>query len=244
MLQHAELVEDAAQGPHIGLPVVGLASADLGAHVIRRPYDGHSSLRRTLQYPGDAKVAELDLGTATCEEDVGGLQVPVQHLLGVDVLKREAELHEPSHDLIFGEVVARLCLLLDGLSQVARITILHDDHQGVRTLDEEAVPVCDDVGVAKGLEEEDLLVRQVLVMLVQCSQRDALGDEGLVCGGLPDQLRAGVLPPPNVLDPLQPKTREVDLSCRLSHLTERASALLALPVEMLRPRALHQKNLA
>jgi hypothetical protein len=93
----AELVKDAAEGPHIafllmmrhgrgGHAVVGSALAELWGEVVRRAHHRLSARARVEQL-GNAKVADLD-DVVSVEEDVEGFEVAVEDLLRVDVSAR------------------------------------------------------------------------------------------------------------------------------------------------------------
>jgi len=60
MLQSAHLIEQAADRPDIRLGVVAFVFENLGTHVVRSAREGRGHVHRSLQYPRDAKVADLD----------------------------------------------------------------------------------------------------------------------------------------------------------------------------------------
>mmetsp|Transcript_48516 Transcript_48516/g.135605 ORF Transcript_48516/g.135605 Transcript_48516/m.135605 type:complete len:213 (+) Transcript_48516:411-1049(+) len=109
------------------------------------------------------------------------------------------------------------CLVLDGLPQVAPVAIFHDNDQSVRALDEEAVSVAYDVGVRQSLQKEYLLMSEVLVVLIQSHQGDALCHVSGARGCLAHQLCAGVLTPADVLNALETEARQVNVARRFGH---------------------------
>ncbi len=112
MLERAELVQHAAQSPHVGLEGVGAVLANFGAvrgqslaglpHVVRSADHSLGSSIGVLQDPRNTEVSQLD-GIVAGEENVGALDVAVEHLAAVDVLEGEADLDEPVEDLVLGE---------------------------------------------------------------------------------------------------------------------------------------------
>jgi hypothetical protein len=75
-------------------------------------------------------------------------EVPMQHPLGVHVFQREADLHEPEHDLVLAErLVSGLRTLLDPPIHVALFRKLHYNLEDPRL--KEALVVPDDVRVVQ-----------------------------------------------------------------------------------------------
>ncbi len=60
MLQSAHLIEQTSNRPDVRLGVVAFVFEDLGAHVVGSAREGRGHVHRSLQYPRDAKVADLD----------------------------------------------------------------------------------------------------------------------------------------------------------------------------------------
>ena len=124
--QRDNLVKRTAHRPHVRLGVVAHSLHHLRSHVERRP---HSRLRHVLgelEDAGDAEVAHLDvpLLRVRCgeradlvEKQVLRLDVAVDHLLGVEVVKDERCLQEPFEHLLGGKRSASL--LFDSLVHVA-----------------------------------------------------------------------------------------------------------------------------
>lgn len=128
----AHLIEQHAKRPDIGLKLVWLLGEELWRHVVRRTVLSDQQVPGVLDHGGDAEVA--DLGVAILlEEDVLGLDVPVDYLTVVTVLQAEADLREPVEDLVLGEVIdlagllVLLALGLNLLCEVAAVAVLHDD---------------------------------------------------------------------------------------------------------------------
>ena len=102
-LARAQLKEEAAERPHVGLVPVLLASVELRAHVEGR---AHTRGRQALvHHLGDAKVAELE-ESRRGDEDVLRLEVAVQDAALVHVVQRERQLHQPLQDLLLRERLA------------------------------------------------------------------------------------------------------------------------------------------
>ena len=95
----AHFVQDTAEGPDVGLCVVGNVLADLWAHVIWASDAGALDVTRVLELCGNAKVAHLD-EVVLCEKDVCCLEIPVQDALGMDVSQGKHNLAKPLHDLL------------------------------------------------------------------------------------------------------------------------------------------------
>ena len=71
-------------GP-VYLVVVGFVGEELRAHVVRRSDQGAGHVVLVLQDPGDAQVSHLD-DVGLGQEDVLGLQVPVEDVLLMQIL--------------------------------------------------------------------------------------------------------------------------------------------------------------
>ena len=69
MLEGAELVEDAAEGPDVALVVVGLLLAELGREVVGGADDGVGEVLGLVEHLGDAEVGTpYYLSPELCEE--------------------------------------------------------------------------------------------------------------------------------------------------------------------------------
>lgn len=86
VLVGAQLVQDAAEGPDVGLGAVGLLLADLRGEIVWGADHRHGKLGSVLLLLGDPQVPNLD-GVGLAHEEVDGLDVPVQDLAGMQVLQ-------------------------------------------------------------------------------------------------------------------------------------------------------------
>lgn len=145
-----------AQAPDVRLRVVPGLTNDLRRHPERRA--DKRVPERVAERRGDAKVGELD-AAGGAEEDVGGLDVAVDHALAVQVVERQQELAADNGNVGLGEDT--------GLEQVetgAAGEVLHDDPQLV-ALDERAIVARDILRIALGkvgnllLDLGDVVVR-------------------------------------------------------------------------------------
>lgn len=95
------LEEDDADGPEVDAEVVGLGPGELRCQVVGRADKGLGQLAG-LELLGEAKVAYLESGEREIgvrEHEVGGLEVAVEDVVGVQVAEAVAELPgEPLHD--------------------------------------------------------------------------------------------------------------------------------------------------
>mmetsp|Transcript_134984 Transcript_134984/g.305534 ORF Transcript_134984/g.305534 Transcript_134984/m.305534 type:complete len:253 (-) Transcript_134984:515-1273(-) len=71
MLQHAELVQHASQGPDVRLEGVWAVFADLWRHVVRRAHHRYRLHHRSLQNSGDPKIPHFHNRSLVGEEDIG-----------------------------------------------------------------------------------------------------------------------------------------------------------------------------
>mmetsp|Transcript_72740 Transcript_72740/g.194112 ORF Transcript_72740/g.194112 Transcript_72740/m.194112 type:complete len:301 (+) Transcript_72740:746-1648(+) len=113
VLQHAEFVQHASQRPDVRLESVRPVFTNLGRHVVRRPHHGHRLHHRALQDARYPEIPDFHDGSSVGQEDVRGLQIPVQHPLAMHVVQGLHQLDEPAHDRGFGEMLATLLHRLD-----------------------------------------------------------------------------------------------------------------------------------
>ena len=168
----AKLVEHDAHRPHIGLVAVGLGLDDLGGQVVGRPHHCAGLLDGVTQHLGDAEVADLD-DALLGQEDVGSLDVSVDDLAIVDVLHSQAHLGKPIKDLILAEGLP--ALLLDFLTNVASVSVIHDDAQ-LTALGLEGLDKLYDVGVLEMLDDLGLLESLPALVLTHSADVDHLHD--------------------------------------------------------------------
>ena len=127
-LECTELVQDAAEGPHVARAAVALAIDELGREVERRAHARVRHAERLVEHSRDAKVAQPHLASRG-QEDVLRLQVAVQHAAGVGVAQCEPEHGHPLEDRRLGERRSQLLLLVDGQSKVAAVSKVHEQEQ-------------------------------------------------------------------------------------------------------------------
>ena len=94
-LESAHLVQDAAEAPHVRLVVVRLPPADLGREVVRGPDGRSGQVQRVAQRFGNPEISDFD-EVLRRYKYVLRLQVSVQNILLVNVLKPEHHLNEPT----------------------------------------------------------------------------------------------------------------------------------------------------
>lgn len=155
-LQSAKLVQHTAERPHVRFVVVRFAAALLGREVVRSAVPRVERAAGAVDARGEAEVAEFD-DAAVGDEEVARLHVAVYDLPVVDVLQREAHLHEPVDDRLFAEALLAEALRGYPLRKVAAASILH---QNVETGAADNVrDVADDVVVVELTEYLNLLRR-------------------------------------------------------------------------------------
>mmetsp|Transcript_53044 Transcript_53044/g.168305 ORF Transcript_53044/g.168305 Transcript_53044/m.168305 type:complete len:241 (-) Transcript_53044:439-1161(-) len=123
-----ELVEDAAEGPHVGLEPVRLVREDLRAHVVGRAHHAlrHLILLEDLCEP-EVPDENLPLGV---QEHVAALEVSVEHILLVHVLQSQEHLSGPLLEVLLGEVLHVAAAAAQLVSQVAPLgKYAHDAHR-------------------------------------------------------------------------------------------------------------------
>lgn len=136
MLLSAQLIQYAAEAPHVRFVVVALLIANLGRKIIRSAHRSLRLLESGLQNLGHTKITELHLqtdlavgGVQLVQEYVLALQISVQRLLVVHVLQSKQNLHEIKHYLILRHRNTRLLLVLNQLMDIATVSILHHNVQ-------------------------------------------------------------------------------------------------------------------
>ena len=198
-LQCAHLVEEHAQGPHIGLEAVREAFYYLGREVVWRANHGLGHVYRVAQDVGNAEVAQFDK-TLLGQEDVLRLDVSVQDLSVVHVFHAETDLGEPVEDLLFFEELA--FLLNYPLVQVSAICEVHHDAEVLvlafvhfaELYDVWVVQCCQDLRFFKALLTV-LLIHRLLRNLLNHTflQVWCLAKEALAKGAFPQQFELLVL---------------------------------------------------
>ena len=112
--------------------------------------------------------------------------VPVQHIVLVHVVDREGDLDEPVHDLVLLEELALGCR--DARSEVAPVTVRHDDAEVVLSICEEAVLIRDDVGVSQALHELHFTVTGLLFLGGHALEFDYFEDIGFRLGHVTNEV--------------------------------------------------------
>lgn len=124
--ERAHLINDTAQSPQVWWKAVRAVLADFRWQVIRCTDKGFG--RSVIQDFWNTEIADLQCLVA-CEENVGWLQVSVQHVLAVQCLHSEQELDEPIDHYLFVEKVA---LFLPVFQKGLQIAIFYKLKQYVR----------------------------------------------------------------------------------------------------------------
>jgi len=114
-LEGAHFVENNSERPDVAFEVVGPVLDDLRAEVVGRAHHRFQIFCCVLQHASNPKVSKF-YDVILGKEDILALQVPMEDLAIVDVLDCQANLGEPTEDLLLREVAA--LLLLDPLLQV------------------------------------------------------------------------------------------------------------------------------
>lgn len=156
--QSAHFIEDTAEHPGITLEIVRLAHADLWWEVEGCAEACIRQLNRVLKLLRDAKVTDFN-HVVFCDEDVLRLQIPMQHLVLVDVEKAEAELDEPVEDLTLWEALLVQLCLLDTFLKVTPLAVIHHDAHVVAI--DERVKVPYHVQMIQILQHLDLRTKRV-----------------------------------------------------------------------------------
>ncbi|KAM0859882.1 hypothetical protein ACQ4PT_046899 [Festuca glaucescens] len=166
-----ELHEDAPDGPDVdGRRVVGGVEQQLGGPVPPRDdvLRHHVALRRGAR---QAEVADLEVAVGV-EEQVAGLEVPVDHVRRVDVLEPAQQLVQEVLTVLLGEFLVRA----DDVVEVRVHELQRDVHvvEGLRDRRRDHVPEGDDVFVVEVPEQLDLPERALRIHVVVERVRDLL----------------------------------------------------------------------
>eukprot|EP00406_Dinophysis_acuminata_P041059 CAMPEP_0179360342 /NCGR_PEP_ID=MMETSP0797-20121207/79926_1 /TAXON_ID=47934 /ORGANISM="Dinophysis acuminata, Strain DAEP01" /LENGTH=154 /DNA_ID=CAMNT_0021075691 /DNA_START=322 /DNA_END=783 /DNA_ORIENTATION=+ len=106
------------------------------------------------------------------KKQILALQVPVQHVLVVNVLQRQRRLREPPQDLRFGQGLPCLSCPVHPLVEVSAVSIVHDD--GQRAVLRKAFAVANDVGVLEAGEHPHLVYGIAPLLFVHGAHVDGL----------------------------------------------------------------------
>ena len=181
------LVQHAAQRPHVDGLGVRQALAELRREIVRRADNGLGHLV-LLHVFGQPKVAQLDVEQprlrVALEEHVLRLEVAVEDAGRLDAVHGphgQRELGEEAHDRAERHLGAGLLALLHQVAQGARVSELHDNAELVEVLVQERVVVRDYVGVVAELGEllhdQDLALRLLLLLLGHLADVHLLDDK-------------------------------------------------------------------
>mmetsp|Transcript_26061 Transcript_26061/g.65694 ORF Transcript_26061/g.65694 Transcript_26061/m.65694 type:complete len:471 (-) Transcript_26061:1130-2542(-) len=181
--QRDHFVDDAAQGPHVGLGVVGHVPPHLGTGVVGRPRLRHAET--PLRHLGDVQIAQLDL-TLAAEEDVRALQVPVQNLQLVQSLQPVTHAKGAVPDVGLAEEGAHLLVVADFLKQIPTVSILRDNAQTPACVVVEALLVSDDVLVLDTGQQPHLVQRVLFFLFAQVWEFHLFQGVDLVIGEAQD----------------------------------------------------------
>lgn len=107
----------------------------------------------------DGKAEVCDFEDLVREEDVGGLDVAVDDILGGEVLEALVYLANNRPDFFLGQRAA----LLESFLQIAALAELSDEVAVVGALED--LGAADDVGVVQRPDDRNLLLQQLLQLL-------------------------------------------------------------------------------
>ena len=132
MLEGAEFVKDAAEGPDVTFVVVGFFFAELGREIVRGTYNCMRHILCLIQQFCDTQISHFD-PILPPQKHIGRLNIPMQYLILVQVPQPQTHLNKELPYLALRQRPVHL--LLQVLAQVAIFAVLHDDVDGV-ALDE------------------------------------------------------------------------------------------------------------
>mmetsp|Transcript_44298 Transcript_44298/g.96265 ORF Transcript_44298/g.96265 Transcript_44298/m.96265 type:complete len:210 (+) Transcript_44298:3-632(+) len=98
-LQGQDLVEHHTERPDIGLLAVGSAIANFRRQISWGAHHGHSLSACAVEHLGNAEVPKLHHGSLR-QEDILALQITMEDVLRMDMLKCQAALYEDPYSLI------------------------------------------------------------------------------------------------------------------------------------------------
>mmetsp|Transcript_2540 Transcript_2540/g.5902 ORF Transcript_2540/g.5902 Transcript_2540/m.5902 type:complete len:358 (+) Transcript_2540:574-1647(+) len=162
--QGCRFVEDTTQAPDIRFHIVRHVLPDLRTGVVRRP--GLCVQQSSLRNLGHIEVSQLDY-TTLAQKDVRAFEIPVKNLQVVQRL--QASTHSNKHDpyIMLPHVRAHLLVLDYLLEEVAPVSILGDNAQGIRSLIKKRLLIPDDILVRYGSHESHLIESIDLFLFIQ-----------------------------------------------------------------------------
>ena len=205
-----EPVEHGPQGVKVhGAVVAGLPADDLRRHVVHGALLGVHRLGRAVHLSRDAEVAQ-DVGPELVDEDVGGLDVPVDDLLPFTGGEGVADVAADLHDLVrrealsgleaapgaFFETLEQRHADIDGVADAVRIAlhmVVLDRHDVGTVLHAEQEPDLfgDPLGCLGVIVGDRLLVHAAVAQLLHLG--GVLRDADDLQGG--DRLQTQIIPP-------------------------------------------------
>lgn len=173
MFQHAQLVENHSQRPHVALVVVPLSAGHFRCHEEWRPHNRHVHLLVQTHVGanlGDAKVRQLQT-IVRVDQHVSRLQVPVDNLALVQILQRFRHVTILGHHDALGKEGALLLATVQKLRQISPLGKLRDHIPRIARLKEAKVP--EDPRVVD-LRQNRVLLRDGLVRVFRAVVRNRL----------------------------------------------------------------------
>lgn len=155
-----ELVEGDATGPQIHFLVVAPAEEHLGCPIVEGARDGeHFLLGAPLHYLlADAEIDEFYFAVGPVVQDVFGLDVPVAHILRVDVLQGADQLEGDVPDLLLRQIRE--------FQQVGVTVVVHHQVAGLLPVVHVHHMIPDNVGMLQGLYVLEVCLQEHYVLLV------------------------------------------------------------------------------
>ena len=124
----ADVVEDAAQGPHVRLVVVGVPPQHLHRHVQRGAAVGGGQVTRPLQVLRKTEISDFDVPIFG-QENICRLQISMDDFVPLKIFQRRAQLLEPDLDSFLRKWFATL--RFDGSIQITIFTKFHHNEEVV-----------------------------------------------------------------------------------------------------------------
>ena len=163
-----EIVEDHAEGVEVGVFSVRFVAVDFGGHVVGGA--GDRCVGGPFHPSGDAEVAEFIVAEIG-DEDILGLDIPVDDLPVVADDQRFAEVPSEPGDLLFGEAAFSQDIAQGGQELHADI---HAEASAVRPVLGRIILAADDVGMPFQLHHHAVFAQEVF-FAVAAHLPDALG---------------------------------------------------------------------
>ena len=118
LFQSAQFIQDYTKGPNVTLGSVRLTLTGFWRHIVGSTDYSHGRLCRMIEDLADSEVSHLDR-LRPCNENVLRLDISMNNLATVDVLKSHTYLNEPVENFSFSKMAFLLLLSLDMVCQVA-----------------------------------------------------------------------------------------------------------------------------